>query len=1234
MIGFFQIDEDLATLLHDLSEEDLVAFTELYVDPGDVSQIQVFIFSCLQLYLRNESSVWIERAYTQADAWEAVETDPDQKLRAARIKSVVFGRAKSEHRQILVDQGESQNAVDVFNGARYKQTGSLHDLDQTIGFLKHVMVVIPTGHPERPEHMVKLAEWLVERYNKSWRDGAENLNEAIDLIEQVLNAGVEESHFHAKAGGFLSDWLDLRYNRTGNLGDLDQAIEVSRLAVRSLHADCDLLPALWIGLGNRLFQRFHATSSYSDLEESIRLMKRSFTCISADDSNKNVALNNLGPLLVTKFERSDETSDLTSAIHYSELAVERFVADGSNKAAALANLGQLLQRRYRRMGHSIDLDRAIELTDLSMREADDRDPQRPQMIFNTAALLVDRFKRNGDMDDLNRAARLAEMVVGSTPINHSQGPLWINRAAGWLLLRFERFGALADLAWAMNAIQIALKRTHQESPHVPSWVCNLAACHAQLFYRNQQRSDLERAIELAYESLHKMSKDNSMRPRVLANLGGWLNIRGRMNGNLDEIEEGIRYKETAVSFIKEDHPTRPSYLEGLSGSVFDKYKISKDVHDLNRAIDLGRDALQSTSPHHADKSDRLNHLGSMLWARFQLTADEADRQAYTRCFQECWEFEGTAPSLRIKVGRKLAITMKDIAQHEQAADILEEAVALLPTCSPRYLDEVDKQHALREFYGLASMAAAAALDAGRHPSRALKLLELGRGVAASLLLDMRTDLTHLSEEHPDLSKQFEYVRDELDFNTHSQDAPQVEEQVHSKKWDEDGVVHRQGLHSRLNMLIQEIRQQPGYSNFLLSPSIDDIMAAARAGPIVVINTSHYRCDAILVQQFQVTSIQLPQVTLEEIESRAKDLQDGGHFSFQPNRPLLPLLTWMWEVAACPILEELGIRESPTGDSWPRIWWIPTGGFTHLPIHAAGVHELDRCETVIDRVMSSYTLSVKALIHHRQSSNAGTIDVVSSHNKPNNNALVISMPETPNQSPLVFADEEAAVVKSFCDMMNLNTTHGGLANCDNVLNHLQSCRIFHFAGHGLSDPREPEKSCLLLQDWQVKSLTVNRLRGLRLQGAAPFLGYLSACSTGANKMHDLGDEHVHLISACQLAGFRHVVGSLWEVSDSHCVDVARVVYETLWQEGISDESVARGIHRATRIIRDRELGQPDKGKGRDEQGLMELPRVDLLTVETDFGGDGERHVKLASKNNARKDPVYCSLLWVPYVHYGV
>jgi CHAT domain-containing protein len=80
------------------------------------------------------------------------------------------------------------------------------------------------------------------------------------------------------------------------------------------------------------------------------------------------------------------------------------------------------------------------------------------------------------------------------------------------------------------------------------------------------------------------------------------------------------------------------------------------------------------------------------------------------------------------------------------------------------------------------------------------------------------------------------------------------------------------------------------------------------------------------------------------------------------------------------------------------------------------------------------------------------------------------------------------------------------------------------------------------------LTVGDLRDHRLQGNSPFLGYLSACSTSANEADRLIDQGIHLVSACQLVGFRHVVGTLWEVNDKHCVDVAKNLYETLRDEG--------------------------------------------------------------------------------------
>jgi CHAT domain-containing protein len=134
---------------------------------------------------------------------------------------------------------------------------------------------------------------------------------------------------------------------------------------------------------------------------------------------------------------------------------------------------------------------------------------------------------------------------------------------------------------------------------------------------------------------------------------------------------------------------------------------------------------------------------------------------------------------------------------------------------------------------------------------------------------------------------------------------------------------------------------------------------------------------------------------------------------------------------------------------------------------------------------------------------------------------------------------------------------------------------------MSDPSEPSRSCLLLEDWKDNPLTVGDLRDHRLQENSPFLGYLSACSTGTNKEDRLIDEGIHLVSACQLAGFRHVVGTLWEVSDKHCVDVAKILYETIRDEGVTDVALCRGLHRAVRALRDERI---EIGRVTGESGI--------------------------------------------------
>ena len=118
---------------------------------------------------------------------------------------------------------------------------------------------------------------------------------------------------------------------------------------------------------------------------------------------------------------------------------------------------------------------------------------------------------------------------------------------------------------------------------------------------------------------------------------------------------------------------------------------------------------------------------------------------------------------------------------------------------------------------------------------------------------------------------------------------------------------------------------------------------------------------------------------------------------------------------------------------------------------------------------------------------------------------------------------------------------------------------------------------------------------------------------------LADEGIHLINGFHTAGFRHVIGTLWEVKDEICVDMARITYQGMAQNGMTDEAVSRGLHEASRELRDRWLtlaGTDRRAIGISHVGTDERERVDVEELE-ETGFDS-----LARYNN-----ILLLLLWL-------
>lgn len=516
-----------------------------------------------------------------------------------------------------------------------------------------------------------------------------------------------------------------------------------------------------------------------------------------------------------------------------------------------------------------------------------------------------------------------------------------------------------------------------------------------------------------------------------------------------------------------------------------------------------------------------------------------------------------APSIRIPALRLAAeLTLSDDVG--RAAALTEAAVLLLPDLVLRELDRGDRQHLIGEVFGLASYAASLALsDPGvreeERPGRALRLLEAGRSVLLTQSLATRNDYTDLREAHPGLAAELASLRSELD-RPQTVRAPAV---VSDKRKEQS---------DRLTHLLEHIRGISGFETFGQPPTQNELRSQAGRDAIVTFAISPLRSDALITTKQAITTVELPSLEEERLIGQVNAFHQalgvignteallGARISAQ--RQLLEILAWLWDAAAEPVLKALGI-EGPPEDTWPRLWWSPGGLLSLLPLHAAGHHATTpdpAHRAVLDRVVSSYTPTINALRYAR--------------GRPipppgEDWTLLVAMPETPGQDPLPMAAQEAETLRGLLPHPTL--VQAPPITTSAVLSALPVNTIVHFACHGRSDPGDPSQSQLLLHDWNITPLTVAALAPVDLNRAR--LAYLSACSTAVTRDTRLLDESIHLASAFQLAGFPHVIATLWTIPDDGATAIASAFYQRLCHSGQpATENSAYALHQTINALR--------------------------------------------------------------------
>ncbi|KAG9027800.1 hypothetical protein FRB95_007380 [Tulasnella sp. JGI-2019a] len=995
----------------------------------------------------------------------------------------VVDASSGEHWNI--QDAVSLNALGIAYLDKFKAQRTLALLDDAIASFKAASRLQPSDDPTRPDTLYNIADALRDRYRIS-RDRAD-LKAVIAYHQDALDLRPVGHSSRLLSLGKFADVLLNSYQDFGDLADLDAAIGHYLEALT-------LCPpghsSRWMVLNNlslALKRRFTVAGNRDDLEEVISLPLQTLELLPLQHSSRHLLLNNVGTALKLWHEHFDDDADLEAAIGYHMKALDLRPVGNPYRSRSLANLGNVLLARYRRFGNFADITTAIEYLRCALA-ANAQDPDARANILTMLASGLDlRFAQLREQEDLDTMVRYQTEVLELRPPGHPDRPTPLSNLVRGFLLRYNISNVLADLDEAATYIAEACDLSPIGYPFRLANLHLFASIYVRRFKRLKDRKDIDEAISRYQSILDNPPESQTQLAALLQNFAAAL--------------RGLSIlRESMIPFVQCSPPTlqrmgvRDNRLEHEAElqSQIQVKSVLQDSPDAVKAIRLLRDATNlETCPIHA----RLK--AALEWVRVAETVrHDSLNIAYRVALRHLWSY--------------VTVSQNVISQHVRLSD---------------------PDHDLEGAVTVASAAAAFALEHSNVPE-AVQCLEQGRLIITNQLDSYRVPLDNLRAIDKDLADEFGRLRLQMELGLRVEQTTRLNSDVPGT---EDKIAREAGVSKKWFETVGRIRRLPGFSDFLMPTPWDRLQTAAAGGPVIIVNISRIRSDAIIIPQDLSTTplvIHLPLAKPGVVRKLSNDLRDAVRT--QPSditTKIANVLRELWDIIVIHVAK--GLESNLKVPRRSRVWWCLTSIAWSLPFHAAGPYVPEK-RGFSDRYTSSYTPTLMTLIRSRE---AHTRPVPA---KPVPRILMVGMIQTPGEASLPCVSEEIARIQKASE--SVTVLEGPAATRDEILSHLNDHSWAHFACHGFQDEKNAFDSHFLLVQ---KRLTLLDILKSGLPNAE--LAFLSACHSAAGDAR-MPDEAIHLAAGIQFAGFAGVVRTLWSMADVDGPDVAEEFYKYMFRNG--------------------------------------------------------------------------------------
>ncbi|GGN12608.1 tetratricopeptide (TPR) repeat protein [Actinoplanes campanulatus] len=576
-------------------------------------------------------------------------------------------------------------------------------LDEAIRLLRALVAEHLDQLPMKTPALANLGMALLKR-----NAGIDDLDEAIRHLTAALELDEVEPEARAALRNNLAVVLNNRYRATGEMADLQVALQHCRAAVLEIDVASSVFPRLLGTIADLLLQRHAMLGGTDDLREAALWQRWGLGARDSDDLSQAGMYEALNRVCRVLYRHTGSIADLDEGIR-AGLAALRCQPDGggSDSCQILTGLAEAFRERHQATGDPTDLASAVGHYRHALKLAVGA-YLTVMIMVGLATSLADRFARFGEPADLADALRLSESAMAlSARADHELRSQALGARARIMRVHFEVTGdisvldeSIAILTAAIEAMKVISHRSEQE--HASLGIALLARYGATRDIR-----DLDRAVEVASQAMDASDPQRTDTVITKSYVAEALRLRFLATGSAEDITRAVELLEEIVEELPPSFPGRAGYLVNLG--------VTLERRDLDASLAAFAGASGTRS---APASTRLiaeSRAGEILMG--------ADRPA-------------------------------------EAAEAYRRAVELLSVAAWRGLGRRGGEAMLARWSHLASQAAAAHLEAA--PRTAIQVLEQGRGVLWTQWLEMRGDHDLVRRRAPELGQRLLEIRSALD----------------------------------------------------------------------------------------------------------------------------------------------------------------------------------------------------------------------------------------------------------------------------------------------------------------------------------------------------------------------------------------------------------------------------------------------------------------------------------------